>query len=291
MPLNVHDKEHLQTYAQNISWVSQGSFELSSIDTDASGFIHADQGIRLSANNAELIITGESDATAAFKTTPFILGAVPSGGSILLNGNNGDAGKVSILQVGNNAVQAMAGTVGKVSSFIVDEDLIEGIAGVGLTSLTSSKISIKPSSISLQTNELGSIEISPTSIKLSCGVPASAASIELKATGEITLKAGPTTELSLDLLEAKIKALESLIKLNAAEIKQEALTLKRNAKLIAKDTATLIQNNTKAIADIKSSLENRGGGGHKFHFFFKFFRGKKVCFPNGRKIIKKALKN
>jgi hypothetical protein len=257
MPLNVHDKEHLQTYAQNISWVSQGSFELSSIDTDASGFIHADQGIHLSANNAELIITGESDA---FKTKPFILGAVPSGGSILLNGNNGDAGKVSILQVGNNAVQAMAGTVGKVSSLIVDEDLIEGIAGVGLTSLTSSKISIKPSSISLQSNELGSIEISPTSIKLSCGVPASAASIELKATGEITLKAGPTTELRLDLLKAQITALESKIEMNAMEIKESAVTFDRRAQLISKGTATLIQNNTKAIADVKATLAKNNIG-------------------------------
>lgn len=255
MPLNVHDKEHLQTYAQNISWVSQGSFELSSIDTDASGFIHADQGIRLSANNTELIITGESDAKAAFKTTPFILGAVPSGGSIILNGNNGDAGKVSIFQVGNNAVQAMAGTAGKVSSFIVKEDLIEGIAGIGATSVTSSKISIEPKSILLQSNALGSIEISSTSIKLSCGVPATAASIELTAKGEITLKAGPTTELNLNALGASIKSFENEIKMNAMKIETIAITLENIAKLLAKDNFTLFSHNTKAIADALAALK------------------------------------
>lgn len=258
MPLNVHEKEHLQTYAQNISWVSQGSFELSSIDSDASGFIHADQGIRLSANNAELIITGQSEATAKNKHTPFIFAAVPKDGNILLNGNHGDPNKFSMVSIGNGSVQAIGGFTGTPSSILIQEDLIEGIVGIGASPATHSRISLETTKIEFVVNGMSTIKMSPDSIKLTCGLAPAAASIELKATGEITLKAGPTTELSLDLLEAKIKALESLIKLNAAEIKHETLTLKRNAKLIAKDTAILIQNNTKAIADIKSTIEKRG---------------------------------
>ena len=259
MPLNIHEKEHLQTYAKSIAWVSQGSFELSSIDSDATGFIHADQGVRISANNAELIVTGETSGPAALsKRSPFIFAAVPTDGNILLDGNNGDKANISILQVGNGRVQAMGGKTGTVSSFLVDDKLIEGIVGIGVASVAHSKLSIKPASISLVVNNIGSLEISATSVKLTCGVGPAAASIELKPTGDITLKAGPTTELSLTALSASIKALESKIDMNAMEIKKTALTLGRDAQLVAKDVLTLLQQNTKAIADFKDSVSKHG---------------------------------
>lgn len=256
MPLNVHEKEHLQTYAQNISWVSQGSFELSSIDPDASGFIHADQGIRLSANNAELIITGQSEATAKNKHTPFIFAAVPKDGNILLNGNHGDPNKFSMVSIGNGSVQAIGGYTGTPSSLLIQDDLIEGIVGIGASPVTHSRISLETAKVEMECNKVATIKMSPTSIELKCGV----ASIELKATGEITLKAGPTTELNLNALEAKIKALESETKMNAMEIKNSALTLGRDAQLLAKDALILIQASTKAIADIKATLTKNGIG-------------------------------
>lgn len=258
MPLNIHEKEHLQTYAGSISWVSQGSFELSSIDSDATGFIHADQGVRISANNAELIVTGKSDSASLNTKTPFIFGAVPKDGSILFNGNQGDLAALSLVQVGNGCVQAMGGKTAAPSSLIVDDNLIEGIVGIGAAKVTHSRISLKTEGIQLVANNIGRLEISAASIKLTCGVAPAEASIELKATGEITLKAGPTTELSLNALEAKIKAIESEIKTNAMEIKKSALTLGRDAQLLAKEALTLLQQNTKAIADVKSTLAKHG---------------------------------
>ena len=255
MPLNVHEKEHLQTYAQNISWVSQGSFELSSIDSDASGFIHADQGIRLSANNAELIITGQSEATAKTKHTPFIFAAVPKDGNILLNGNHGDPNKFSMVSIGNGSVQAIGGFTGTPSSILIQEDLIEAIVGIGASPATHSRISLETTKVEFVVNGMSTIEMSPDSIKLSCGLAPAAATIELKATGEITLKAGPTTELNLNALGASIKSFENEIKMNAMKIETIAITLENIAKLLAKDNFTLFSHNTKAIADALAALK------------------------------------
>lgn len=250
MPLNIHENEDVITYARSVTWVTQGSFELSSLDPTATGLLHADKGIRISTNNSEFIISGD-DSDPAKTISPFILASVPDSGSIILDGSSGNANNVSLLTVGNKSIQAIGGTALTPTSMLLENDLFETIVGNAAIPAANSKISISSLSIALKCGATSTIEMTPTAIEFVCGL----ASIKMGPDG-IDLKFG-VTELSLSALAAKITSLESQIEVNSQKVMSKALTLERSGLLIAKEVHTLLQQNTKAIADIKATLEKK----------------------------------
>jgi hypothetical protein len=249
MPHNIHENEDLSTYARSVTWVTQGSFELSALNDTANGLLHADQGIRISTNKAELVLTGEGKTAAGGKTEPFIFASVPKGGSILMDGNNGDPANLAFLHVGESQVQALGGSALGPTSLLISDNLFEAVVGIGITAATHSKISMNSTGITLNTGPLSRIEMKPDSITLECGP---LASIEIKP-DNIALKVGEIN-FSLSALEAKIRALESEIHLNALRIRKRAVSLENKAEMLAKSVETLKQENTQAITEIKAAL-------------------------------------
>jgi len=260
MPLNIHENEHLQTYAKNVTFVSQDSFELSCLDTSANGIIHADQGVRISANKAEFVITGAGKIGGLTDIKPYILASVPDEGSIILDASSGNATQFCIFTLSDKQIQAIGGNGGTPTSMLIKDGLFEVVAGNGLTPASHSKASVKPLSVTLQSGAACSLEMkplemelkAPTSISLECGP---LASIQIKP-DSIVLKVG-ATELSLSAIEAKMKSLESEIMINAERIRRKAINLEDKADLLAKKFATLQQETSQAIAEIKAALQKK----------------------------------
>jgi hypothetical protein len=257
MPLNIHENEFLQTYAKNVTFVSQNSFELTGLDDAANGIIHANQGVRISTNTSEFVITGSSPAGSAIKTTPYILASVPSDGTIILDAASGESSDFCFLAMGNKQIQAIGGNGGEPASMLIKEKLFEVAVGNGLTSVTHSKASIEPLGIDLQCGDACTQKMTPLemelkapSITLEC---APTAFIKITP-ADIVLKVGETT-LSLNALKAQISVLETNLKLSAAAIESQAVQLKEKAEFLTKEVTTLQQQTNQAIAELKSGLK------------------------------------
>lgn len=259
MPLNIHSKEDLVTYARDVTFVSQGTFELSGMTDASHGLIHATQCVRISASGSEFIVKGNKYAELdddgkpkhTSNTKPMIFAGVSNGGGILLDGNNGDDTNISLVAIGDGSMQAIGGSKTIPTSLVLKENLFEAAVGGTITDALNSAITISTNELTMRCSLLSNIRVSPDSIELKCGL----SSIELKASGEITLKAGPTTELKLDALAANIKSFENQINLNATKIQNIAVTLEKTANLMAKADYTLFKHNTKAIADTLAALQ------------------------------------
>jgi hypothetical protein len=259
LPLNIHSKEDLVTYAKDVTFVSQGTFELSGMTDASHGLIHATQCVRISASGTEFIVKGNKYAELdddgkperTLDTKPMIFAGVSNGGGILFDGNNGDDTNISLVAIGDGSMQAIGGSKTIPTSLVLKENLFEAAVGGTITDALNSAITISTNELTMRCSLSSNIRVSPDSIELKCGL----SSIELKATGEITLKAGPTTELNLNTLGASIKSFENEIKTNAMKIETIAITLEKIAKLLAKDSFTLFSHNTKAIADALAALK------------------------------------
>lgn len=244
MPLNIHENEHLQTYAKNVTFVSQESIELSCLDASANGIIHADQGVRISANKAEFVVTGASKIGGLPKITPYILASVPNDGSIILDASSGNALDFCILTLGDKQIQAIGGNAITPTSMLIKDGLFEVVAGNGLTPASHSKASVKPLAVDLQCGAICSQEMTPTAIKLKCGP----ASLTLSTTG-IEMEFGvnkfeiSATKVVMKSAESKIELSPLAMKVNAP-IAEFTIDISKNKRLVVQDTVDAILNDS-----------------------------------------------
>jgi len=218
MPLNIHENEHLSTFAKNVTFVSQGSFELSCLDGSANGIIHADQGVRISTNKSEIVVTGSSELGSQKKFDPYILASVPDDGTIILDAASGNPMEFCMLTLGSKQIQAIGGTGINPASMLVKDSLFEVAVGNGLTPATHSKASIKPLGVDLQCGAICSQEMTPTAIKLKCG----AASLTLSPSG-IEMEFG-VNKFEISATKVVMKSAESEIRLSPFGMKVNAPT-------------------------------------------------------------------
>ncbi len=244
MPLNIHENEFLQTYAKNVTFVSQDSFEFAGLDEAANGIIHSNQGVRISTNKSEFVITGSSPAGSAIKTTPYILASVPDDGTIILDAASGNPMEFCLLTMGNKQIQAIGGHGGIPTSMLIKDSLFEVIVGNGLTPATHSKASIKPLGVDLQCGAICSQEMNPTAIKLKCGP----ASLTLSPTG-IEMEFG-INKFEISATKVLMKSAESEIELSpiamkvSAPIAEFTINMSKNKSLVVQDTVDAILNDS-----------------------------------------------
>ena len=244
MPLNIHENEHLSTFAKNVTFVSQGSFELSCLDGSANGIIHADQGVRISTNKSEIVVTGSSELGSQKKFDPYILASVPDDGTIILDAASGNPMEFCMLTLGSKQIQAIGGTGINPASMLVKDSLFEVAVGNGLTPATHSKASIKPLAVDLQCGATCTQEMTPTSIKLKCGL----ASLTLSPTG-IEMEFGANkfeisaTKVVMKSAESEIELSPMAMKVNAP-IAEFAINMSKKKSLIVKDAVDAVLNDS-----------------------------------------------
>lgn len=263
MPLNIHENEYLQTYAKNVTFVSQDSFELSCLDASANGIIHADQGVRISANKAEFVVTGAGKIDDQNDIKPYILASVPDDGSIILDASSGNSTEFCMLTLGGKQIQAIGGNGGTPASMLVKDSLFEVAVGNGLTPATHSKASIKPFAVDLQCGGTCSQEMTPTAIKLKCGPTSSQeitpTAIKLKC-GTASLTLSPTgIEMEFGVNKFEISATKVVMKSAESEIELSPLAMKVSAP-IAEFTINMSKNKSLVVQDTVDAILNDSVG-------------------------------